>query len=69
MMYNHLNQEQQNIIAYMRNIENRTIQYIANSIGVHKSSVSREIKLNSIVQRDTFWNYNTFYIPQVAVDL
>ncbi|MGL5020885.1 MAG: IS30 family transposase, partial [Mycoplasmatales bacterium] len=69
MMYNHLNLEQRNIIAYMRNIENRTIQYIANSIGVHKSTVSREIKRNSIVQRDTYWNYNTFYIPQVAVDL
>ncbi|MGL5021496.1 MAG: helix-turn-helix domain-containing protein, partial [Mycoplasmatales bacterium] len=69
MMYNHLNLEQRNIIAYMRNIENCTIQYIENSIGVHKSTVSREIKRNSIVQRDASWNYDTFYITQAAVDL
>lgn len=68
MLYHHLNLKEREIIGYMRNVEKETIEVIAKSIGVSKSTVSRELARNSVDQRDSMWGIKKKYIPKCAND-
>ncbi|MBL0701748.1 MAG: IS30 family transposase [Spiroplasma sp.] len=69
MSYKHLNLEQREIIAYKRNVEKLTLDKIASSLNISKSTISRELKRNSIHQQDSMWKVNSTYIPKCANDL
>lgn len=55
MMYKHLTREQRYGI-YLGKQKGETLEMIARSIGVHKSTVSREIKRNSTPSGKYVWN-------------
>ena len=55
MKYKHLTREQRYAI-YLGRQKGETLEMIARSIGVHKSTVSREIKRNSTPSGKYVWN-------------
>ena len=55
MMYKHLTREQRYGI-YLGKQKGETLEIIARSIGVHKSTVSREVKRNSTPNGSYVWN-------------
>lgn len=55
MMYKHLTREQRYAI-YLGKQKGETLEMIARSIGVHKSTVSREIRRNSTPSGKYVWN-------------
>ena len=55
IMYKHLTREQRYAI-YLGKQKGETLEIIARSIGVHKSTVSREIRRNSTLNGKYVWN-------------
>ena len=67
MKYKHLTREQRYAI-YLGRQKGETLEMIARSIGVHKSTVSREIKRNSTPSGKYVWNkaHDMAGIPPVS---
>ena len=64
-IFSHLTLDKRGQIKALRE-EGRTMQYIADAIGVHKSTVSRELKRGSVTQRKTDLSEHEVYFPDVG---
>ncbi|SIT01851.1 IS30 family transposase [Salimicrobium salexigens] len=64
-IFSHLTLDQRGQIKALRE-EGRTMQYIAGAIGVHKSTVSRELKRGAVTQRNTDWTEYEVYFPDAG---